>query len=85
MNILKDSKEELEVEIGSLTIVEILRVYLNKDSSVTFAAWKRDHPTKKPILSVRTKGKTPKKALNDAIASITKDLDSIETDFKKLK
>ena len=85
MNILKDSKEELEVEIGSLTMVEILRVYLNKDSAVTFAAWKREHPTKKPILAVKTKGKTPKKALNDAIAAITKDLDNIESDFKKLK
>ncbi len=85
MKILKDSKEELEVEIGSLTMVEILRVYLNKDSSVTFAAWKREHPTKKPILAVRTKGKTPKKAINDAIALITKDLENIETDFKKLK
>jgi len=85
MNILKDSKEELELEIGSLTLVEILRVYLNKDSSVTFAAWKREHPTKKPILAVRTKGKTPKKAINDAISAITKDLENIETDFKKLK
>jgi DNA-directed RNA polymerase subunit L len=85
INILKDSKEELEVEIGSLTMVEILRVYLNKDSSVTFAAWKREHPTKKPILAVKTKGKTPKKALNDAIAAIAKDLDGIEADFKKLK
>jgi len=85
INILKDSKEEIEVEIESLTMVEILRVYLNKDSSVTFAAWKREHPTKKPILAVRTKGKTPKKALNDAISAITKDLDGIEADFKKLK
>lgn len=85
INILKDSKEELEAEIGSLTMVEILRVYLNKDPSVTFAAWKREHPTKKPILAVRTKGKTPKKAINDAIATITKDLDKIEADFKKLK
>jgi DNA-directed RNA polymerase subunit L len=85
MNILKDSKEEIEVEMNSLTLVEILRVYLNKDSSVTFAAWKREHPTKKPILAVRTKGKTPKKAIADAIATITKDLDNIEEDFKKLK
>lgn len=85
MNILKESKEELEVEIDSLTLVEILRVYLNKDSSVTFAAWKREHPTKKPFLVVKTKGKTPKKAMNDAITAITKDLEGIETDFKKLK
>ena len=85
MNILKDSKEEFEAEMESLTLTELLRVYLNKDSSVTFAAWKREHPTKKPILAIKTKGKTPKKAINDAIDSITKDLDKIESDFKKLK
>jgi DNA-directed RNA polymerase subunit L len=85
VNILKESKEELEAEVGSLTMVEILRVYLNKDPSVTFAAWKREHPTKKPILAVKTKGKTPKKAINDAIDAIIKDLDKIESDFKKLK
>jgi DNA-directed RNA polymerase subunit L len=85
INILKDSKEEFEAEIESLTLAELLRVYLNKDSSVTFAAWKREHPTKKPILAVKTKGKTPKKAINDAIALITKDLDNIEENFKKLK
>lgn len=85
MNILKDSKEELEVEIDSLTMVEILKVYLNKDPSVTFAAWKREHPTKRPVLAIRTKGKTPRKALGDAVASISKDLENVEADFKKLK
>ncbi len=85
INILTNTKEELEVEVESLTIIEILRVYLNKDDKVIFAAWKREHPTKKPILLVKTKGKTAKKAVNDAVANITKDLDKIETDFKKLK
>lgn len=85
LNILKDSKEEIEVEIDSLTIAEILRVYLNKDSSVVFAAWKREHPTKKPVLSIKTKGKNPKKTINDAVDSIIKDLDKIEENFKKLK
>jgi len=84
-NILKSSKDELEMESDSLTVVEILRVYLNKDSSVSFAAWKREHPTKNPVLVVRTKGKTAKKAVNDAVNSITKDLDKIEDDFKKMK
>ena len=84
-NVLKSSKDELEMESDSLTVVEILRVYLNKDSSVHFAAWKREHPTKNPILVVRTKGKTAKKAVNDAVNAITKDLDKIEDDFKKMK
>ena len=85
INVLKSSKDEIELELGSVTIVEILRVYLNKDSSVTFAAWKRKHPTEKPILLVKTKGKTAKKAISDAVNSITKDLDKLDSDFKKLK
>lgn len=85
LEILKSSKDEIEVRLGSMTLVEILRVYLNKDPAVSFAAWKREHPSEKPILKVTTKGKTAKKAINDAVSSITKDLDKIEADFKKLK
>lgn len=85
LNIIKDSKDDIEVQVDNLTIVEVLRTYLNKDSSVTFVAWKREHPTERPILAVKTKGKTAKKALNDAVALVTKDLDKILADFKKLK
>jgi DNA-directed RNA polymerase subunit L len=85
LEILKSSKEEIEVRIGSMTLVEILRVYLNKDSSVSFAAWKREHPSEKPILKVTTKGKTAKKAISDAITSMVKDLDKMESEFKKMK
>jgi len=83
--VLKSSKDEMEVQIENLTLAEILRVYLNKDSSVTFAAWKREHPTEKPILSVKTKGKSPKKAIGDAVAAAVKDLDKVEKDFKAMK
>lgn len=85
MNVLKSGKEEIEVEIDNLTIAEILRVYLNKDSNVTFAAWKREHPTKNPILAVKTKGKTPKKAISDAVNALNKELDRVEKDFSKFK
>ncbi|MFH1585583.1 MAG: RpoL/Rpb11 RNA polymerase subunit family protein [archaeon] len=85
IKILKNTKDELRVKVGSITIAEILRVYLNKDSAVTFAAWKREHPSKPPILKVKTKGKTAKKAVNDAVNSITKELDKAANDFKKLK
>lgn len=85
MKILNSSKDEIDLEIDNLTIVEILRVYLNKDSSVTFAAWRREHPTKNPTLLVKTKGKTAKKAVNDAVSAIIKDLDKVEDDFKKMK
>jgi len=85
INVLKSSKDEIEVEIESLTIAEILRVYLNKDSGVDFVAWQRKHPTEKPILKVKTKGKTAKKAITDAVNSIGKVLDKTLADFKKLK
>lgn len=85
IKILNNSKEEIEIEIESLTIAEILRVYLNKDSSIIFAAWKREHPTKNPILKIKTKNKTAKKAVNDAISAIEKDLDKTLNEFKKLK
>jgi DNA-directed RNA polymerase subunit L len=85
INILNSSKDEAELEIANITIVELLKVYLNKDSSVEFAVWKRDHPTKNPILSLKTKGKTAKKAVSDAVSAITKDLDNVAGDFKKLK
>jgi len=85
IQILKTSKDEIELEIENLTIAEILRVYLNKDANVSFTAWRREHPTKRPILLVKTKGKTAKKAIDDAVALITKDLDKLESDFKKMK
>ena len=85
INIIKDSKNEIETEIENVTLAEILKTYLNKDSAVTFAAWKREHPTKKPILKVQTKGKTAKKAIEETISMIIKDLDKFEKDFEKLK
>lgn len=85
INVLRSEKDEIEFELDSLTISELLRVYLNRDDGVSFAAWKREHPTKNPIMLVKTKGKTAKKALNDAIAHITKDLDKTLDEFKKMK
>ncbi len=85
IKIIKAVKDELEAEIENVTIAEILRVYLNKDSAVSFVAWRREHPTKAPVLKVQTKGKTAKKAVADAVNQIEKDLDNIEKNFKKLK
>ena len=85
INVLRSEKDEIEFQIENVTLAEILRVYLNEDDAVSFAAWKRDHPTKLPIMLVQTKGKSPKKAVADAVNSIVKDLDKVEADFKKLK
>ncbi|NCN86529.1 hypothetical protein GW932_01745 [archaeon] len=83
LKFLKEAKDEVEVEFPDLTLVEILRVYLNKDSDVTFAAWKREHYTKKPVLKV--KAKDAKAAIKDAIKAVNADLDSLEKEFKTLK
>jgi len=85
IKILNSSKDDMEIQIESLTMTELLRIYLNKDSSVIFSAWKREHPTESPILALKTKGKTPKKAISDAVSAITKDLDKVANDFSKLK
>lgn len=83
MKILKDDKKEIDVEIDNLTIVELLRVYLNKDSSVKLAAWRREHPTKAPVLHIESDN--PKKSLKTAVSAIQKELDKTLDDFKKLK
>ncbi len=82
--VIKEDKNELELEIDNITIAEILRVYLHKDSSVEFAAWKRVHPSKPAILRIETKGKTPKKAIEDAISLIMKEADKLVSEVKKL-
>jgi DNA-directed RNA polymerase subunit L len=85
IKVLTKEKNEVVFEISSLTLAEILRSYLNKDSSVEFAAWKREHFTKSPIMKVKTSGKDAVKAVDDAVKTITSDLDKLEADFKKLK
>ncbi|GAH77157.1 unnamed protein product [marine sediment metagenome] len=85
IKVLKESKEEIEIKFDNVTIAEILRVYLNKDPRVKFVAWRRGHPTENPQLLVKTKGKTAKRAVDSAISAITKDLDKVLTDFKKMK
>ena len=83
LKILKEDKEGIEVELDNVTLVEVLRVYLNENSDVSFVAWKREHPTKNPVLKI--KAKNPKKALKDAVSVIIKELDKVEKDFASLK
>ncbi len=82
VKILREEKELIDLEIDNLTIVELLRFYLNKQD-VKMAAWKRDHPTKNPIL--RVEAKNAKKLVLDSIEIIQKDLDNFISEYKKLK
>jgi len=84
VKILKDEKDNLMVQLDNQTIAEIVRVYLNKDDSVSLAAWKRDHPNKPIVLEIKTKGKTARKALEDAISHIEKEAEKYLEEFKKV-
>ncbi len=79
---MKDEKNELDIELDSVTIAEVVRTYLN-EGGARLAVWKREHPTKNPVLHIEDDN--PKKALKAAIASIEKDVDSVVSEFKKLK
>jgi DNA-directed RNA polymerase subunit L len=84
VKILKDEGNELEIEIMDVTIAEVLRVYLHKNEDVEFAAWRKEYPSKSIILRVETKkGKTAKKAVQEAIEQIEKETDKLVEVVKK--
>ena len=82
ITIIKDEKNLLEVQINSVTVAEILRVYLN-EAGVEMAAWRREHPTEAPIL--RVESKNPRKDIKTAVEKISKEIDGYSDEFKKLK
>ena len=82
IKIVKEEKNLLDLEIDNLTVVEILRVYLNKEGA-KIAAWRRDHPTKNPVLHIESEN--AKKLVLKAIDSLQKDLESYSEEFKKMK
>lgn len=85
IKVIRHEKNELEIELESLTIAELLRNLLWQDKATEFAAWKRDHPTKNPHLILRTKGKDAKKVLLDTVASAHKTDAQLLKEFKKIK
>lgn len=85
VKIIKSEKDNLVVEMDNQTIAELVRVYLNKDPSVELVAWKREHPETPVIFEIKTKGKSPKKALDDAVSAIEKEANKYLEEFKKAK
>ena len=82
LEVLKSEKHELDVSLDSVTVSEILRVYLH-EQGVDFSAWKREHPSKPVLLKIRTTDKNASKVVSDAILAIKKDCDSILSAIKK--
>ncbi len=85
IKIIKDDKNELEFQIDNQTIAELVRFYLNQDDAVELGAWKKEHYSKPLVMKIESKGKTAKKALQDAIAKAQKDLKKYFEEFKKAK
>ena len=83
LKVLKEEKDNIVVEMDNQTVAELLRVYLNKDDAVELAGWKKPHPEKPLVFEVKTKGKAAKKALEDAVAKVEKELDNVLDEFKK--
>jgi len=83
IKIIKDEKNELEVQMDNQTVAEIVRVYLNEDDSVKLGVWKKEHYSRPVVLRILTEGKTAKKALQDAVAKLQKDLGKYGDELKK--
>ena len=84
VKVIKNEKDNILVELSNQTVAELLRVYLNEDEGVAMAAWKREHPSKPIVFEIKTtKGKSAKKALEDAAARVQKETDKVLDEFKK--
>ncbi|MEM1577769.1 MAG: RpoL/Rpb11 RNA polymerase subunit family protein [Candidatus Pacearchaeota archaeon] len=77
MRILKKEKDYLEIEMNNLTLAEILRVYLWKNKNIIYAGWKREHPSKPPILILKTK--------KDSIEILKSTIEEIKEEIKEIK
>lgn len=76
VEVIESGKEVLELKTDSITVAEVLRVYLN-EQGIKFAAWRREHPSKPIIFRIESSGKTVKKAISEAVSAITKDAEAI--------
>jgi DNA-directed RNA polymerase subunit L len=80
MEIIKSEKTDAEIKTNDITLVEILRVYLNKEG-VDFAVWRKEHPDRPVIMKIQSKD--VKKDISNAVKAIKKDLDVVVKVVKK--
>ena len=83
IEIIKESKDEVELTIDNLTVAEVLRAYLYENGA-EFAAWRREHPSKPVLFKIKAgSGKSVKKVVADSVEAIKKDCDKIVSGLKK--
>jgi DNA-directed RNA polymerase subunit L len=86
IEIIKNEKNDLKFYlIGERhTLPSLLKSRLLDDKSVEFVSYKLEHPLEdKSVFIVKTKGKSSKKALQDAVKEIQKELKEMGTSLKK--
>ena len=85
IEILEEEKTMLKFKIKgeTHTLTNLLKKELFNDNSVEFAGFTIEHPLKgEAIFVVKTVRKNPKKALNDAVERIQKQLADFEAQVK---
>ncbi|MBN2067452.1 MAG: DNA-directed RNA polymerase subunit L [Candidatus Diapherotrites archaeon] len=88
IEVLTSKKDELEFVLKGErhTFPNLLREALLEESGVEFAAYRLEHPFDSECrFVVRTKGKTPKKALSDALKKVDSNLSEFKKAFKAAK
>ena len=76
MKILKNEKNELEIELEEdLGFLNLLVDRLLKDENVEIAQYSKDHPlVGNPVLYIKTKSKTPKTILKAVLKEMKKEV-----------
>ena len=88
MKIIENDKNKLEFEIigEKHTLASLLCWALNEDPKVSSATYDLKHPlVGNPVVIIKTSGKSPKKALEDADKLISKEFDSMKKALSKAK
>ncbi len=86
LKVLKNEAHEIEFLMKGQrhTYPQLLRQRLLEDSDVSFVAYKLPHPLDNDCRFIlKTKGKSAKKALEDAVKKIGKDLDAFQEGIEK--
>lgn len=81
IEVIKSEKGHSEILLDSVTIAEVLRVYL-AENGASFAAWRREHPSKPTLLRIDSDAGVPK-AVKNAVSAIKKDCDKFRALVKK--
>lgn len=82
IEIIKESKNEVEIKLDNPTIAEVLRAYLN-EQGIEFAAWRREHPSNPVSMTIKSSGKTVQKAVSEAVDAVKADCRKIVSSIKK--